>query len=96
MHYFHRTSLPPDVVLQEADTFFGSRLDRETAEGRHRQFAGSIGRITIDVRPEGGHYTFVDARTDQVAESEADKLVKRFLAVVHRRAEPAHQLRGAY
>jgi hypothetical protein len=45
---------------------------------------------------EGGHYTLITIDTDQVAESEADKLAKRFLAVVHTRAEPDHELRGAY
>jgi hypothetical protein len=34
--------------------------------------------------------------TDQVGESEADKLAKRFLTMVHTMAEPAHRPIGAY
>jgi hypothetical protein len=55
-----------------------------------------MGRITIQVTAEGGHYTLITAETDQVGESEADKLAKRFLGVVHKRMEPEHALRGAY
>ena len=50
----------------------------------------------VSVAMEGGHYTLITIETDQVAESEADKLAKRFLSVVHTRAEPDHELRGAY
>jgi hypothetical protein len=50
----------------------------------------------VSVRAEGGHYTFIDVLTDQVGESEIDKLAKRFLAELHRKVEPAHELRGAY
>jgi len=53
-------------------------------------------RMTIAARAEGGHYTFVEAATDQVGESELDKLAKRFLAEVHKLVEPAHVMRGAY
>jgi hypothetical protein len=52
--------------------------------------------VTISARAEAGHYTFVEVGTDQVGESELDKLAKRFLAEVHRLAEPAHDVRGAY
>jgi len=52
--------------------------------------------VTVTVRAEGGHYTLIDVRTDQVGESELDKLAKRFLGEVHRLAEPAHDVRGAY
>ena len=45
---------------------------------------------------EGGHYTLVTVETDQVGESEADRLVKRFLALVHQKVEPSHVVRGAY
>jgi hypothetical protein len=96
MRYFHRTALEPEAVLQEADRFFGGRLALEETGRRSRTFSGTIGRITIQVAAEGGHYTLVTVATDQVGESEADKLAKRFLAVVHRRLEPEHVLRGAY
>jgi hypothetical protein len=52
--------------------------------------------VTITARPEGGHYTLVELSTDQVGESELDRLAKRFLAEVHKQVEPSHQLRGAY
>jgi hypothetical protein len=52
--------------------------------------------VTISARAEGGHYTFVEVGTDQVGESELDRLAKRFLTAVHRQAEPGHQTRGAY
>jgi len=38
----------------------------------------------------------VEVATDQVGESELDKLAKRFLGEVHRLVEPAHITRGAY
>ncbi len=96
MRYFHRTSLGPDGVLAEADTFFGAHLEALEQGERSRTFRGSIGTITLTIRAEGGHYTHVSAVTDQVGESEADKLTKRFLGLVHKRTEPSHQVRGAY
>ena len=96
MRYFHRTALSPDAVLQQADRFFGSRLSPAGAAGRARTFSGAIGRVTIQVAAEGGHYTLVTVETDQLGESEADKLAKRFLAVVHQQLGPGHALRGAY
>jgi hypothetical protein len=96
MRYSHRTSLAPHHVIRAADEFFGGRLAPGPTGERFRTFSGSVGKITIRVVPEAGHYTLITAETDQVGESEADKLAKRFLATVHQRVEPAHQLRGAY
>jgi len=96
MRYFHRTPLQPDAVLEEADRFFGGVLTEASRASRSRSFKGTIGEVTVSVRAEGGHYTFITVVTDQVGESEADKLAKRFLGVVHRRAEPRHHVRGAY
>jgi hypothetical protein len=96
MKYFHRTSLSSDAVLGQARAFFGARLAPAEESPRRRAFSGSVGRVAIDARPEGGHYTFVEVGTDQVGESELDKLAKRFLAELHRAVEPAHQVRGAY
>jgi hypothetical protein len=48
------------------------------------------------VQAEGGHYTLVTVETDQVGESEADKLAKRFLTVAHAVSHPAHRPIGAY
>jgi hypothetical protein len=96
MKYFHRTHLTPDEVLAGADQFFGATLAPGGGEPRRRQFTGSIGRIIVSVQAEGGHYTLVTVETNQVAESEADKLAKRFLTMVHTRAEPGHRPIGAY
>jgi hypothetical protein len=96
MRYFHRTSLSPDAVLAEADRFFSARMSLSGSERRRRDFRSDLGRISVRVAAEGGHYTVVTVETDQVGESEADKLAKRFLAVIHQQAHPEHQLRGAY
>lgn len=96
MKYFHRTSVGPDEVIEAATRFFGARLSPAAEEPRGRAFAGSIGRIAVRVEAEGGHYTRVSIQTDQVGESEADKMAKRFLGEVHTLAEPRHSLRGAY
>jgi len=96
MKYFHRTTVAPDDVLARAATFFGARLSPVEEAPRRRGFAGAIGEVTVSVDAEGGHYTRVTAETNQVGESEADKLAKRFLTVVHVMAEPSHEPRGAY
>ena len=96
MRYFHRTGASPEQVLEAAKTFFGGRLRPAEESPRRRGYHGALGRVTISARPEAGHYTFVEVGTDQVGESELDKLAKRFLAEVHRLVEPAHEVRGAY
>lgn len=96
MKYFHRTHLSPDEVLAEATRFLGSMLAPGGEEFRRRQFAGTIGRIGVTVQAEGGHYTLITVETNQVGESEADKLAKRFLTLVHTKAEPGHRPIGAY
>jgi hypothetical protein len=96
MKYFHRTHLAPDEVLKGSASYFGQSLAPVEEEPRRRQFAGAIGRITVTVQAEGGHYTLVTVETDQVGESGADKLAKRFLTMVHTMAEPSHRPIGAY
>jgi hypothetical protein len=96
MKYFHRTHLSPEEVLAGASQFFGASLAPAGDGARRREFAGSIGRIGVSVQAEGGHYTLVTVETNQVGESEADKLAKRFLTLVHTRAEPGHRPIGAY
>ena len=96
MKYFHRTHLAPDQVLAGAGQFFGGSLSPGEQQPRRRWFAGTIGRIAVTVQAEGGHYTLVTVETDQLGESEADKLAKRFLTRVHTLAEPAHRPIGAY
>ncbi|MFZ5624370.1 MAG: hypothetical protein ACOY71_08045 [Gemmatimonadota bacterium] len=96
MKYVHRTSLPPDDVIARASEYFGARLAPTEESPRRRKFAGSLGQISVAVRAEGGHYTLVTVETNQPGESEADRVAKRFLTLVHTAAEPAHQPRGAY
>ena len=96
MKYFHRTHLAPDDVLEPATTFFGARLTPIEELPRRRRFAGAIGQVTVTVQSDGGHYTLVTVETNQVGESEADKLAKRFLTVVHTLDHPDHDPIGAY
>ncbi len=96
MKYFHRTHLSPDEALVAGVEFFGARLTPAEESPRRRQWSGAIGRISLSAHPEGGHYTLVNLETDQVGESEADKMAKRFLTLLHAKAEPGHAVRGAY
>lgn len=96
MNYFHRTSLSPEHVLAAAKAFFGPRMTPAEESPRRRAYAGTLGKVAISARAEGGHYTFVEVGTDQVGESELDKLAKRFLAELHKQVEPTHEVRGAY
>ena len=59
MRYFHRTSVTPDDVLQEADRYFGALLAPDRPGPRRRSYAGRTGRLSVDVRAEGGHYTLI-------------------------------------
>jgi hypothetical protein len=97
MRHFHRTALAPDLVMASADRFFPLiGLARAAADARSRSFSGSLGTLTLSVKMEGGHYTFVEAHTDQVGESRLDKNVKRFFNVVHRLADPRHTIEAGY
>ena len=96
MKYFHRTQLPPEAVLARAATYFGARLTPVEELPRRRRFTGTVGQVTVTAEAEGGHYTLVTVETNQVGESEADKVAKRFLTEVHTLAEPAHRPIGAY
>jgi hypothetical protein len=96
MKYFHRTHTTPAEVLARATAFFGARLAPVEEQPRRRRFSGSIGQIGVTAQAEGGHYTLVTVETNQVGESEADKLAKRFLTVVHTMEDPTHQPIGAY
>ncbi len=97
MRHFHRTSLTPDTVLASADRFFAALgLSRGTVDARSRSFSGTLGTLTVSVKMDGGHYTVVEAYTDQVGESRLDKNVKRFFNAVHRTAEPRHMIEAGY
>jgi hypothetical protein len=96
MKYFHRTQLPPEAVLARAATFLGAQLTPVEALPRRRRYTGTVGQVAVTAEAEGGHYTLVTVETNQVGESEADKLAKRFLTVVHTLADPTHRPIGAY
>ena len=96
MRYFHRTTLSPDQALHAAKGFFGARMVPAEEAPRRRTYTGTLGKVTITARAEGGHYTLVEVSTDQPGEAELDRLAKRFLAEVHGRAEPTHEVRGGY
>ncbi|MEO7040403.1 MAG: hypothetical protein ABI446_14125 [Gemmatimonadaceae bacterium] len=97
MQHFHRTHLGSDEVLALAEGFFPTLgLSSASKTPRTRSFSGELGTVQISARPEGGHYMFVEAVTDQEGESRLDRNVKRFFVLVHREADPAHKLAAAY
>ena len=97
MRHFHRTSLAPDAALALADEFFPAiGLSRATAPARTRAYAGALGALTVRIRPEGGHATFVEVDTDQPGESRLDRNVKRYFVRLRRAAEPGRALEAAY
>ncbi|HJU72985.1 MAG TPA: hypothetical protein VJ717_04505 [Gemmatimonadaceae bacterium] len=103
MRHFYRSHLTPAGVVAAADEFFGSLGLTATPTGpRARMYQGVVGtpavtaKMRLSVRPEGGHYTFVEAETDQIGESRLDRNVKRFFVVLHRREEPGHAMAAAY
>ena len=97
MRHFHRTHLLPADVVKAADEYFPTLGLAQTATAfRLRTFSGPLGTVTLTVRAEGGHYTFVEVDTDQMGESRLDKNVKRFFVRLHRRADPAHRLEASY
>jgi len=97
MRHYHRTHVTPELVMAAADEYFPTlKLARQASSLRSRVYAGELGTVKLSVRPEGGHYTFIEAETDQVGESRLDRNVKRFFVRVHRQAEPSHKLAAAY
>ena len=97
MRHFHRTSLVPADVMTATDEFFlALGLTAGASAARARNFSGALGTVTIAVRSEGGHYTFVDVETDQIGESRLDKNVKKFFVSLHRQADPSHKLTAGF
>jgi len=97
MRYFHRAHGAPASVLEFADAYFArAGLSSQRGQGDHARYAGALGTVDLNVEMEGGHCARVDVSTAEVAESELDKRVKRFLAELHQLDEPAHAVRGAY
>ena len=97
MRHFHRTHLVPADVVAAADRFFATLgLTAVSTAARARTFSGPLGTVSIAVKPEGGHYTFVEADTDQMGESRLDKNVKRFFVELHRQADPGHRIEANF
>lgn len=103
MRLFYRTHQTPAEVIQLADVFFADLGLATVASGpRTRVFQGVVGtpevtaQLKLTATPEGGHYTFVEATTDQIGESRLDRNVKRFFVSLHRAADPRHALEAAY
>jgi hypothetical protein len=97
MRHFYRSHTPPAEVLTAADHFFpdlGLRLVTTTT--RSRSFTGVLGTVRLSAKAEGGHYTFVEAATDQTGESRLDRNVKKFFVELHRTDDPSHTLEAAY
>jgi hypothetical protein len=97
MRHFYRSHLPPADVLGRADEFFpGIGLVQVLTAARARTFSGALGTLKLNVKAEGGHYTFVQAETDQIGESRMDRNVKRFFLELHRLDDPTHTLEASY
>jgi hypothetical protein len=97
MRHFYRSHLPPADTLDQADRFFRAlALTQETTAPRARTYSGPLGKLRLSARAEGGHYTFVEADTDQMGESRLDRNVKRFFVQLHRAEDPRHTLDAAY
>jgi hypothetical protein len=98
---FYRTTLDSADVLAAADAFFpaqplGLTPSKDGGGPRERTYSGTLGTAKLRVRSEGGHYTFVEVRTDQIGESRLDKNVKRFFVSLHRKTEPTYRLEASY
>jgi hypothetical protein len=90
-------------VIRAADVFFPAmRLETVASSHRSRTYRGVVGSpdvpstVQVTAKPEGGHYTFVEAVTDQMGESRIDRNVKRFFVDLHRQVDPSHALEAAY
>ena len=96
MQYFYRAHTSPERVFGFAQTFFVDRGFAGGGDGDRATYSDMRGQLAIHVEIEGGHYTRVTVATEDVGESELDKVAKRFLAELHAVEEPRHLVRGAY
>jgi hypothetical protein len=97
MRHFYRSHSTPADALVVADRFFADLgLSVVSTTARSRQLSGPLGALKLSVRPEGGHYTFVEVVTDQMGESRLDRNVKRFFVQLHHADDPAHKLEASY
>lgn len=96
MQYFYRAHTKPERVLALAQSYFVGHGFAGGSEGDDASYSDMRGHITLKIESEGGHYTRVTVATDDVGESELDKVAKRFLSELHAAEEPAYVVRGAY
>ena len=97
MRHFHRTHLVPADVIVAADEFFPKlELAQKEQAARARVYSGPLGTMKLSVKPEGGHYTFVEVETDQIGESRLDKNVKKFFVELHRMSDPSHKIAAGF
>jgi hypothetical protein len=95
--HFFRCHTHPDAVLAAADAFFPTfGLTRSGAAARSRTFTGELGTLTLGVKMEGGHYTFVEAHTDRTGESRIDRTAKKFFVQLHKGEHAAHAFEASY
>jgi hypothetical protein len=79
-----------------AQAYFVGHGFAGSSEGDDASYSDMRGHVTLTMESEGGHYTRVTVATDDVGESELDKVAKRFLSELHAAEEPGHVVRGAY
>lgn len=97
MRHFYRSHLTPADVLVQADAFFPALgLAQVDTAARARTYSGPLGTLKLVIKAEGGHYTFVEANTDQMGESRLDRQAKRFFVTLHRVENPSHTLEASY
>jgi len=103
MKHFHRTSVLPDAVLAAADEFFPTIGMKSTRTAhRSRTWEGIVGTpeqpetLSLTVKMEGGHCTFVEAHTSAAGESRLDRNVKKFFVRLHRMTDTRHASTAAY
>ena len=97
MRHFYRSHLAPADVLVAADRHFGEiGLAQLTTAPRTRTYSGALGTVKLAIKPEGGHYTFIEVATDQMGESRLDRNVKRFFVALHRTEDPSHVPQASY
>ncbi|HTK46441.1 MAG TPA: hypothetical protein VL328_00505 [Gemmatimonadaceae bacterium] len=97
MRHFYRSHTPPADVLVAADSFFADLgFTLVTTTARTRTYTGPLGALRISARAEGGHYTFIEATSDQMGESRMDRNIKRFFVHLHRAEDPSHTLHASY
>ena len=74
MRHFFRSHTQPADILVHADRFFPELgLTAVTTTARTRTFSGPLGAMKLSARAEGGHYTFIEAVTDQVGENNVNR-----------------------